>query len=350
MNTVTVTASRKYDVLIGTELLQDAGPYICKIIQPCKAMIISDSNVWPIYGNIVSKSLQDVGFEPFHYVFTAGESQKNGYTYLEILNTLAEKGFSRSDIIVALGGGVVGDIAGFAAATYMRGIQFVQIPTSLLAMVDSSVGGKTAIDLPSGKNLAGAFCQPSLVLCDIDVLNTLPDDVFTDGCAEVIKYGVLFCPELFSHLEEKGKCFDRQYVITRCVTLKRDVVCRDEFDRGERAKLNLGHTVGHAIEKCSNYAVSHGNAVAAGMAVITKASYANSYCNASVYNRLIKVLSAFGLPTQTSFSAENLTQAALFDKKRNGATISLIIPNEIGQCSIKAICTEEIYDFFKAGL
>ncbi len=350
MNTVTVTASRKYDVLIGTGLLQDVGSYIRNLVKPCKTMIISDTNVWPIYGSIVSKALQDAGFEPCHYVFTAGESQKNGNTYLTILNTLAEKGFSRSDIIIALGGGVVGDMAGFAAATYMRGIQFVQLPTSLLAMVDSSVGGKTAIDLPSGKNLAGAFYQPSLVLCDIDVLNTLPDIVFTDGCAEVIKYGVLFCPELFSHLEQHGKNFDRQYVITRCVALKRDVVCMDEFDRGERAKLNLGHTVGHAIEKCSNYGVTHGNAVAAGMAVITKASYVNSYCDVTVYNRLIAVLSAFNLPTQTSFSAEKLTQAALLDKKRDGTTISLIIPNEIGQCSIKAIGTEEIFDFFKAGL
>lgn len=173
-------------------------------------------------------------------------------------------------MVVALGGGVVGDLAGFAAASYLRGIRFIQVPTTLLAAVDSSVGGKTAIDLPAGKNLAGAFCQPSLVLCDTDTLNSLPLDIFRDGCAEVIKYGVLYDPKLFAHLEEKGLSFDREAVITRCVELKRDVVMEDEFDTGARMKLNLGHTVGHGVEAKSHFAISHGKAVAIGMAIVSR--------------------------------------------------------------------------------
>ena len=189
---------------------------------------------------------------------------------MELLNFLAENKLTRSDALIALGGGVVGDLTGFAAATYLRGIDYIQIPTTLLAAVDSSVGGKTAIDLPSGKNLVGAFYQPKLVLCDTDTLNTLPEDIFRDGCAEVIKYGVLYDAELFAHLDESGLSFDREAVIARCVELKRDVVAEDEFDRGKRQKLNLGHTIGHGIEACSGYGISHGKAVAMGMTIITK--------------------------------------------------------------------------------
>ena len=241
MNTVTVNASKTYDICIGSGLMSQLGQKAAALEGAKTVCIVSDTNVWPLYGAQAQASLESAGFSVFSYVFPAGEASKNGLVFLDLLNTLAQHHVTRSDLIVALGGGVVGDLAGFAAASFLRGIRFIQVPTTLLAAVDSSVGGKTAIDLPAGKNLAGAFCQPSLVLCDVDTLNTLPREIFRDGCAEVIKYGILYDPDLFSHLEEKGLDFDREKVITRCVELKRDVVMTDEFDTGLRMKLNHRH-------------------------------------------------------------------------------------------------------------
>ena len=278
------------------------------------------------------------------YVFPAGEESKNGQIFLDLLNFLAENQLTRSDMIVALGGGVVGDLAGFAAASYLRGIRFIQVPTTLLAAVDSSVGGKTAIDLPAGKNLAGAFCQPSLVLCDTDTLNSLPTDIFRDGCAEVIKYGVLYDPKLFAHLEEKGLSFDREAVITRCVELKRDVVMEDEFDTGARMKLNLGHTVGHGVEAKSHFAISHGKAVAIGMAIVSRASACADT------PRIVALLEKFGLPTRTDYSADDLFTYTLSDKKRSGGTVNLIIPRAIGDCAITPTKVESLKSFIQAGL
>ena len=212
MNCITVSASKEYDVRIGSGLLGNISDLAAKITSAKKVAIISDSNVWPLYGEKSSADLKNAGFSVCSFVFPAGEESKNGNTYLQILNFLAENTLTRSDLLIALGGGVVGDITGFAAATYLRGISYIQIPTTLLAMVDSSVGGKTAIDLPAGKNLAGAFYQPSLVICDIDTLSTLPDSVFRDGCAEVIKYGILYDKELSVHLQEKATNFDKEYV------------------------------------------------------------------------------------------------------------------------------------------
>ncbi len=350
MKIITVDASKKYDVLIGTGLLSELGALAGEQTKSQKAAIISDSNVWPLYGPQAEKSLCASGFTPVHYVFPAGEASKNGDTYLEFLNFLAENKLTRSDLVIALGGGVVGDLTGFAAATYLRGIPFMQIPTSLLAMVDSSVGGKTAIDLPSGKNLAGAFYQPCLVLCDIDVLSTLPEPIFRDGCAEVIKYGVLYDEALFSHLLEKGLQFDAETVIARCVELKRNVVQADEFDTGLRQMLNLGHTIGHAVEAKSNFTISHGQAVAIGMAMIAKASQHFGICPHSVYERILQILHVFQLPYTTVFSSEDLYTCALSDKKRSGGTVNLILPKAIGECMISPTPVEKLETFIKAGL
>ena len=257
---------------------------------------------------------------------------------------------TRSDLLVALGGGVVGDMTGFAAATFLRGISYIQVPTTLLAMVDSSVGGKTAIDLPAGKNLAGAFYQPSLVLCDINALNTLPDSIFQDGCAEVIKYSILYDPSLFDHLKEKGLSFHREYVIARCVELKRNVVMEDERDTGARQKLNLGHTMGHAIEANSAFSVSHGQAVAIGISVVTKASCNLHICDISLYDEISGVIRQFHLPIETTFNAEDLYQSALSDKKRSGGTVNLIVPRSIGLCEIYPIEVEKLRTFIEAGL
>ena len=310
MKSVTVSASRKYKVHIGSNLLQQVGNYISELKVPCKVAIISDSNVWPLYGKTVEDSLSVSGFHIVHYTFPAGESSKNGTVYLSILNFLAENKLTRSDIIIALGGGVVGDITGFAAATYLRGIHYVQVPTTLLAMVDSSIGGKTAIDLPSGKNLAGAFYQPSLVLCDINVLNTLPASIFRDGCAEVIKYGILFDEALFQHLEMTGLNFNREETITRCIELKRNVVKEDEFDTGLRQKLNLGHTIGHGVEALSDFKTSHGQAVAIGMAIISKTAVVNGFCEPETANRINTIISKFQLPASTHYTATQLYHAA----------------------------------------
>ncbi len=350
MKTVTVSASKTYNIYIADGLLTQAGEYISEIKAGCTVCVISDSNVWPIYGSMLTDSLQSAGFPVVSYVLPAGEESKNGENYLSILNFLAQNHITRSDLIIALGGGVVGDITGFAAATYLRGIAYVQIPTSLLAMVDSSVGGKTAIDLPAGKNLAGAFCQPSMVLCDTDVISTLPAKEFTCGCAEIIKYGILFDRELFDHLEEKSTEFDREYVIARCVELKRDVVIKDEFDTGERQLLNLGHTIGHSIEKNSNFTVNHGQAVAIGTAIITKAGHTYGYCEEATLASVCNILHKFDLPTETSLSAEVLYAGALSDKKRTGGVIQLVVPKKIGECFLRPTKVSELIAFIKAGL
>lgn len=350
MKTITVSASKTYDVQIGCGLLAQLGNRLSAVHKVCKAAIISDSNVWPLHGKAAGESLIAFGFDVLHFVFPAGESSKNADTYLQILNFLAENKLTRSDLVIALGGGVVGDITGFAAATYLRGIAYVQIPTSLLAMVDSSVGGKTAIDLPAGKNLVGAFCQPILVLCDVDTLSTLPADIFRDGCAEVIKYGVLYDTALFDHLMEKGLEFDRENVIARCVELKRNVVMEDEFDTGARQKLNLGHTVGHGIEARSNFSITHGQAVAIGMHIVSKAGAALGYCDVTVREAVCTILKTFGLPSETEFTARELFTSALSDKKRTGNRVNLIIPMAIGDCAIVPTPTEQLESFIQAGL
>ena len=351
MKTIKVTASKNYEVLVGRGLLQELGCHIRNLTNANKLAIVSDSNVWPLYGHVAVKSLEDAGFtDVVRYIFPAGEESKNGETYLSLLNFLATEKLTRSDCIVALGGGVVGDLTGFAAATYLRGIDYIQIPTTVLAAVDSSVGGKTAIDLPSGKNLAGAFYQPRLVLCDIDTLDTLPEDIFRDGCAEIIKYGVLYDPALFDHLHAKGLDFDRETVISRCVELKRDVVAADEFDRGERQKLNLGHTIGHSVEANSHFTVSHGKAVAIGMSFVSRAAAKLGLCDVETASKIVTLLKAFSLPTATADSLEAIFEGTLSDKKRFGAKVNLIVPQKIGSCVIHTVTTEELKTFIEAGL
>ena len=358
MNTVTVTASKEYDVIIGERLLPDCGNYIANIKSPCTAAIISNTTVWPLYGQVVSESLKNVGFQVIHHNIGDGEAFKNPQTYLEVLTFLAQNNVTRTDLIIALGGGVVGDLTGFCAATYLRGVDYVQIPTTLLAMVDSSVGGKTAIDLPQGKNLVGAFYQPRLVLCDVSVLSTLPKEIFTDGCAEVIKYGILYDQALFDHLSKHGVNFEKEYVITRCVSLKRDVVAEDEFDTGARQKLNLGHTIGHAIEKNSNYTLSHGRCVAIGTAIIAKAAVAADLCNLDTYQRIVSTLTLFMLPASihdvsncsSEYDAEHLCNSALSDKKRTGNSVNLIVPRSIGDCLIQKVPINQLTAIIESGL
>ncbi len=350
MKTVKVTVSHPYEVKIGTSLLDKLGAETAAVTKVGTAAIISDSNVWPLYGEVAKKSLENAGFSVISRVFPAGESSKNAETYLSVLNFLAENRINRGDCLIALGGGVVGDLTGFVAATYLRGIAYIQVPTTLLAAVDSSVGGKTAIDLDCGKNLVGAFYQPKLVLCDTDTLNTLPQDIFRDGCAEVIKYGILYDESLFTQLENSGLAFDRESVIARCVELKRDVVSEDEFDTGNRMKLNLGHTIGHGVEASSHFTISHGKAVAIGTAIISRAAVKYDICTQESCDRIQRVLAQFGLPISTDCDAETLFSAALSDKKRSGGVVNLIIPRKIGDCMIQPTPIDEIKAWIEAGL
>lgn len=350
MRTIHVNATSEYDVLIGSGLLDSVGVHAKAIKNVQNVCIVSDSNVFPFYGKRVIDSLEQNQLHVVSFVFPAGECSKNADTYLNLLNFLAENSLSRNDLIIALGGGVVGDLAGFAAATYLRGIRYFQLPTTVLSASDSSVGGKTAIDLPAGKNLAGAFHHPALVLCDTDCLNTLPDRVFRDGCAELIKYGILFDEALFSHLFEYGSNFDRELVLSRCVELKRNVVTLDEFDNGVRRLLNLGHTVGHAIEKCSAFTVTHGEAVAAGMAIVARSAVHAGICEVTAMEQILSILNAFQLPVTTEYTAHDLAIFAVSDKKRSGSHINLILPERIGYCRVEPILTQNIQSFIEAGL
>ena len=350
MTTIEVAASKTYCVQIGAGLLSELGARIAALGGVRKVCIVSDSNIWPLYGAAADASLHMAGLETCTFVFPAGEASKNGETFLELLNFLAENRLSRNDVLVALGGGVVGDLTGFAAACYLRGIRFIQVPTTLLAAVDSSVGGKTAIDLGTGKNLAGAFWQPSLVLCDVNALATLPAEIFRDGCAEVIKTAILFDEPLFMELVRDGLGFDWEQVIARCVSHKRDIVAADEFDRGQRNLLNLGHTFGHAVEALSNFTLSHGKAVAIGTAMAARAAAARGICDQGTATRIMWLLERFGLPIFTEFSAPELAAAALSDKKRSGDTVNLILPERIGGCVIHPVSVGELETIIQAGL
>ena len=344
METVKVGTSRTYEIHIEEGLLDRVAEECSAVLHSEKALLLTDSNVKPLYGEAVYRSLTEAGYQVTEYVIPAGEESKNTEQYLKIVSTLAKEGFSRSDAIVALGGGVVGDLAGFCASSYLRGIPFVQIPTTLLACVDSSVGGKTAVNLPEGKNLLGAFYQPCLVLIDPLTLKTLTPAVYADGMAEVIKYGMIRDPELFDALE-KHAWTDTQ-IITRCVTIKSCVVAEDEFDNGCRLLLNYGHTIGHAIEKCSHFEVSHGSAVAIGMAFMARAEEGG----AALAKRLDAVLKGYGLPTVCEFSAEELYTAAMADKKRRNQTLHIITVPMLGNGTIVTIPVEELRAYLQRGL
>ena len=350
MTTIHVSASREYDIEIGRGLLGQAGEHIARVTGAGRtAAVISDTNVLPLYGQRLCDSLERAGFRPISWAFPAGEESKNLTTYGRLLHFLGENHMTRSDIIVALGGGVTGDMAGFAAATYQRGIPFIQVPTTLLAAVDSSVGGKTAIDLETGKNQAGCFYQPWLVLCDPDTLTTLPEREYRCGCGEIIKYSVLFDAHFFEELQSTPVKDQVEHVISTCVTLKRRAVMEDEFDTGERRKLNLGHSFGHAVEACSDFSIPHGCAVAIGMAIITRAAVKRGLCSRETLDRLLAILDQYDLPTQTEHHTEELYRAALSDKKIAGGKMHLIVPRQIGRCDIVSIPEYEIPDWLRDG-
>jgi 3-dehydroquinate synthase len=347
--TVRINVQNGYDVIIENGILSSCGTIIRPTVKNGRAAVITDSNVAPLYLQTVIAALGKADIKADSFIIEAGERSKNLDTLSEILEFLAEKRFTKSDTVIALGGGVVGDIAGFAAAVYLRGVSIIQIPTTLLSAVDSSVGGKTAVNLRSGKNLAGAFMQPAAVIFDPDALSSLPRKEFENGMAEVIKYGVLFSEELFETVKNGADSNNIAEIAEKCVVFKGRTVENDEFDAGERKLLNLGHTIGHAIEKCSNYTISHGFAVASGMAMAARAGEKMGITQAGTAEAIEKALEKYSLPTDTSFDPCSLASCALSDKKRAGETITAVIPERIGKCRLHGISVGELEDFIKKG-
>ena len=349
MDIVTVNASKKYNILISDTISCDYGNLIAKVVKSRRTAIVTDDNVNKEYGDIVVDSLQAAGIKAVKFVFPHGEASKCHDTLLKLYDFLAENGFTRSDMLVALGGGVTGDLTGFAAATYMRGIEFIQIPTSLLAMVDSSVGGKTAVNINSGKNLVGSFYQPSLVIADTATLKTLPDEFFIDGMAEVIKYGMIKSPKVFKMTEKLNHSdagFTISDVIRECVSIKAQVVENDEREAGERMLLNFGHTLGHAIEKYHNFSgITHGAAVAIGMSVFTHIAEKRGMCVKGTADKLDAVLNQHKLPTTTDAPMDILFKYSLGDKKRNSKGIDIVICSDIGKSSVVRMSVDEYADF-----
>lgn len=356
------TPSASYEVVVGAGLIEDADKKLRSLFPAeTRLHLVSDTNVWPLYGEKLLSSLGTAGFAAMSYtVIPAGEHSKSVSCLSHLWDECARHGLTRHDCIIALGGGVVCDLAGFAAATYLRGCHVVHIPTTLLAMVDASVGGKCAIDLPAGKNLAGAFFQPDSVLIDVATLKTLPSKEFQSGCAEIIKHTVLADAALFSLLEtgpaDKTSLLapDAQTLvklIAANIRIKRAFVAADETDAGRRHMLNLGHTIGHAIEAASDCTLSHGACVAAGLCCLMRGASDPHMHLASAQDakRIEALVSRFGLPVDTTFTRETLMDYVWRDKKRRGSSINAVIPTKIGSADIVSLSQDEMRTIIEYG-
>lgn len=342
MQTLSLTgANGLSEIFIEPGLLGYAGEEILKTFSPSRIHIVTDSNVAPLY---LEQLAQQFELPVSSTVIPAGEEHKRLSTVEGIYRDLLAVGFTRKDLIIALGGGVVGDITGFAAATLLRGVSLCQIPTTLLAQVDSSVGGKTGVDLAEGKNLVGAFYQPRLVLIDPEVLNTLPDTTFADGMAEVVKYGYIANPDILDMVSQPDYKAHISDVIYECVKIKRDVVAIDEHDTGLRMILNFGHTVGHAVEKLGNYTeLTHGQAVAIGMVAALRLGALRG--DADLSAPLVALLHKIGLPTEMTHDREAIFGALLSDKKKFGSTVNFILVREPGRAEITPIEAEALHEY-----
>jgi len=332
-----------YDILLGQDLLSGCGQLIRQVSKANRAVIVSDSNVFPLYGEAVQKSLEEAGFSVCSFVFPAGEKSKTLATVEGLYECLSQSYMTRSDILVALGGGVTGDMAGFAAATYLRGIDFVQIPTTLLSQIDSSVGGKTGVDLPLGKNMVGAFYQPRLVLMDTNTLQTLPARYFADGMAEVIKTAAIRSEALFERLEKEQAEDFLEDMIFECLCIKAGIVERDEKEQNERKLLNFGHTLGHAIENYLHYDImSHGEAVGVGMVLLTDCCEKAGLSPEGTGARIAALLARYNLPQNTDIPMEALAPLTRHDKKQGQGGLSLVYLSRIGCGEIKTLTNQQL--------
>ncbi len=337
MLSLTVNASSKYDITV-TDTIRAFREKCVPYMRGKNVAVVTDSNVNALYGDALSEYLSDKTV--LKIVIPAGEDSKNGENYFKILNALAENGFDREDSIVAFGGGVVGDLAGFAASTYMRGITLIALPTTILSMVDSSVGGKTAIDLPAGKNLCGTFYQPTAVYINTAFIETLPRREFMCGAGEILKYALLSdtvkAEDLKAGVNEK--------LIVKCLEIKRDIVEKDEKERGERALLNLGHTVGHALEKLYGYRVSHGECVVKGLAFSVFASEKLYGLNKKTVSEMERTVNFFGHDVSAGFSAEEIAKLIVSDKKRYGENVNFIALKGVGEPRVEKISLNALYE------
>ena len=332
MQRIKVKASTNYEVVIAKDLLKKAGVEIKKVIAPCKVLIVTDDKVAVKYLDTVTNSMLESGYTVYNYVIKHGEKAKNADNFIKIQNYLAGLEFTRVDMLIALGGGVVGDLTGFVASTYMRGIRYIQMPTTLLAGIDSSVGGKTAIDLKAGKNLVGTFYQPSKVLFDIKTIETLPEKEYRNGLGEGIKYAVMEGGEIYD-LVKDGLSNDKlERFSALCVKTKKEVVEKDEKEGGYRQILNLGHTFAHAIEKLSDYTIPHGKCVAMGLKIISDISLKNGWLTVEDSVKIEKMLRNNGLMTPPPFRVEDMIEVIRRDKKLKGDTITIVVINKIGKC------------------
>ncbi len=323
-----------YDIMLGAGLLQEAPALLHERNLVGDVVIVSDENVAPHWSGPLLDAFAQSGGRATLVTLPAGEAHKNLASIARLYDEFLAAGLDRSGIVIALGGGVVGDMTGFAAATYLRGVRFVQIPTSLLAMVDSSVGGKTGVDLPQGKNLVGAFKQPELVIIDPDLLSTLPPDEFRNGLGEVIKHGIIADARLFAQLEGDGPA-SLESMIARALRVKIGVVQRDPFEQGERAHLNLGHTFGHAIEQVSGYTIPHGQGVGLGLIAAARLAAARGLCAPDIPQRVQDVVMRMGLPTQlTGYDPAAIVAAMITDKKRKGGRVRFVLPRAIGDVGV----------------
>jgi 3-dehydroquinate synthase len=335
MTSIRINASTRYDVSVGAGASERAADFIRSALPRVnKVAVVTDSNVDALHSSAVVSDLADAGLAPMKFTFPAGEKSKNLATYASLIDFLAGSRLDRTDIVLALGGGVTGDMAGFAAATYKRGIDFIQMPTTLLAMVDSSVGGKTGVDIAAGKNLVGAFHQPRAVFCDLRFLDTLPDEWRMDGMGEVLKYAVLRDQGLFGKLESAPLAPIGESEIASCIGMKRDIVEADEKESGVRKLLNLGHTFAHAIEKLSGFGISHGRAVATGIAMASRAAVKRGVLSGEDCSRIESLVSAMGYDAHVQFAAADIADAMLDDKKVEGGSIDLVLPHGIGCCAV----------------
>jgi 3-dehydroquinate synthase len=340
-----------YDIEIGAGLLPSVGAKIKALVPKAqKAVIVSDTNVAPVYGEVLARSLTEAGLPATIVTIEAGEQSKNMQVLSEVLEQIAESGLTRSDVLVTLGGGVVGDLGGFAAASFMRGIAFVQVPTSLLAQIDSSVGGKVAVDLQAGKNLAGAFYQPKAVFIDTNLLSTLPVRFLHDGLAEAIKYGCIQDAALFEKLagyaNDSELLADIGSVVATCCAIKARIVEEDELDTGLRGILNFGHTLGHAVEQHYAYGeYTHGEGVAIGMYQITKRTEELGMTPAGTAEKIAVALKKYNLPIEAGVDKALLLDTMAKDKKKSGNTITLIVLDEMGKGRLHKINWQEVPNY-----
>ncbi len=336
-----VNASKKYDIIIDKGVSDNFDKYLSKILSPCKVLIVSDSLVPEIHYNKIIEKLNKSGYMSFKYIIPSGESSKSFIEYQNILTFMVENNFSRKDAVIAVGGGVVGDLSGFVASTYMRGITFINVPTTLLACIDSSVGGKTAINLPQGKNMVGTFYQPTLVVVDTNFLNTLPKEIFNDGLGEAFKYGLM--DSTVWELLKQGVENNLEEFIAKCLKIKVDIVEKDEKESNLRQVLNLGHTFGHAIEILSSFKISHGLAVLKGLVIICRLALKNNDIKLEQYQEIIQVIEKYNLNYNCDYNLEELKKVIFNDKKANNNQVNLICLKNIGNVYIKTIKIDEIH-------